>query len=62
MKFSQRSYFQPTPRNWRKLGDALLGVSAVITGTAIASGHDVLAYISLGFGIVGKFLTDFFAE
>jgi len=62
MKFSTRSYMQPTPRNLRHLGDALLGVSATITAAAIAGGNNVLAYISLGFGVIGKFLTNFFAE
>jgi len=62
MKFSQRSYGQPTPRNLRRLGDGLLAVSAVITSSAIAGGNDVLAYISLGLGVIGKFLTNFFAE
>ncbi|KKL24534.1 hypothetical protein LCGC14_2414330, partial [marine sediment metagenome] len=36
MKFSSRSYMQPTPKNLRKFGDGLLAVSAVITSTAIA--------------------------
>ena len=62
MKFSARSYTQPTPRNLRRLGDGLLAVSATITGAAIAGGNDILAYIALGFGVVGKFLTNFFAE
>jgi len=62
MKFSHRSYLQPTPRVLRKLGDGLLAISATITGAAIAGGNDVLAYIALGFGVVGKFLTNFFAE
>ncbi|HDY66563.1 MAG TPA: hypothetical protein ENH85_02100 [Candidatus Scalindua sp.] len=62
MKFSHRMYMQPTPRNLRRLGDGLLAVSAVITSASIASGNNVLAYISLGFGVMGKFLTNFFAE
>jgi len=53
---------QPTPRNLRKLGDALLGVTAAITAAAIAKDVEILAYISLGIGIIGKFLTNFFAE
>ena len=53
---------QPTPKNLRKFGDGLLAVSATITGAAIAGGNDILAYISLGCGIVGKFLTNFFSE
>ncbi len=62
MKFSHRSYMQPTPRNLRKLGDATLSVAAFIVATAIAKDLEVLGYISLGFGVMGKFLTNFFAE
>lgn len=62
MKFSNRSYMQPTPRNMRRLGDGLLGVMATITGAAIAGGVDWLSYTALGVGVIGKFLTDFFAE
>lgn len=62
MKFSSRSYMKPTPRNLRRLGDGLLAVSATITGAAIAGGNDILAYISLGIGVMGKFLTNFFTE
>jgi len=62
MKFSQRYYGQPTPKNLRRLGDGLLAISAVITSSAIAGGNNVLAYIALGLGVIGKFLTNFFAE
>jgi hypothetical protein len=46
----------------RNLGDGLLAVSTTITSASIASGNDVLAFIRLGVGVVGKFLTNFFAE
>lgn len=62
MKLSHRNYMKPTPKNLRRLGDGLLAVSSTITAAAIASGNNVLAYISLGFGVIGKFLTNFFAE
>lgn len=62
MKFSSRSYMKPTPKNLRRLGDGLLAVSATITSASIAGGNDVLAYVSLGIGVLGKFLTNFFAE
>jgi len=62
MKFSQRSYSKPTPRNLRRFGDGLLAASAVITSSAIAGGNDILAYVALGLGVIGKFLTNFFAE
>jgi len=55
-------YNKPTPKKWRILGDTLLSVSAFITAEAIS--HDVnwLGYTALGIGVVGKFLTNFFAE
>jgi len=62
MKLSHRNYMKATPKNMRRLGDGLLAVSSTITAAAIASGNNVLAYISLGFGVMGKFLTNFFAE
>jgi hypothetical protein len=62
MNFNKRNYMQPTPKNYRRLGDGLLAVSTTITSASIASGNDVLAFISLGVGVVGKFLTNFFAE
>jgi len=57
-----KGYYKSTPIFWRKLGDGLLAVSVTITSASIAAGNDVLAYISLGIGVIGKFLTNFFAE
>ena len=62
MKFSHRAYMQPTPRNLRRLGDGLLAAALVVTTTSIAVGNNTLAYISLGVSVLGKFLTNFFAE
>lgn len=63
MKKLGELYGSPTPKKWRKLGDALLAVSTTITGYAIAD--DMSKWISLtalGLGVVGKFLTNFFTE
>jgi len=62
MKFSQRNYMQPTPKNWRKFGDGLLSVAGGLTAFAIAKDIETMAYISLCIGLVGKFMTNFFAE
>ena len=56
------NYYEPTPKKWRKLGDSLLAVSTLITASAISQDNANLAYISLAFGIVGKFLTNFFSD
>jgi hypothetical protein len=56
------NYYNPTPKRWRKLGDALLGVSTTITGFAIYEEAKWVAISALAFGVVGKFLTNFFGE
>lgn len=56
-------YKKPTPAKWRKLGDALLGVSTMLTTYAIADDWSKWVSISaLLIGAVGKFLTNFFTE
>lgn len=57
------NYYKPTPTKWRKLGDALLGASTMITTYAVIDEWN--NYITLGaliLGVVGKFLTNFFSE
>ena len=58
----ENRYFKPTPKKWRKLGDALLAVSTTATTYAIASDHKWIAIACLIIGSVGKFLTNFFTE
>jgi len=58
----KRNYYNPTPKRWRKLGDALLGVSTTITGFAIYEEAKWVAIVALIAGVVGKFLTNFFGE
>jgi hypothetical protein len=58
----KQNYYKPTPIKWRKLGDALLGVSTTITGFAIYEEAKWAAITALVLGVVGKFLTNFFGE
>lgn len=57
-----KNYFKPTPKKWRKLGDALLGVSTTITTYAIVEDYKWIALTSVLLGAIGKFLTNFFGE
>ena len=67
------SYWKPTPKKWRKTGDALLAAASVLaigglwqfdnlkeifTPTEIK----VMIVTSIVLGVVGKFLTNFFKE
>lgn len=63
MKNLKELYASPTPKKWRKIGDALLAVSTTITTYAIADEWNKYATLSaLILGVVGKFLTNFFSE
>ena len=58
----KQNYWHPTPKKWRKLGDALLAVSTAITGFAMYENAKWVALTALITGVVGKFLTNFFTE
>ena len=61
-KLSKNNYYSPTPKKLRKLGDALLGVSTMITGFAVYEDFKAIALGALLLGVVGKFLTNFYSE
>lgn len=57
------NYSRPTPKKWRKLGDALLGMGTTLTAYSIADEWDKwISLTALLVTISGKFLTNFFAE
>lgn len=55
------NYWKPTPKRWRKLGDALLGVSTMGVSAILMDYKwaGILLYI---IGLVGKFLTNLFND
>jgi hypothetical protein len=57
-----KSFYNPTPKKWRRLGDALLGVSTTITSFSIYNDMKEIAIAALLLGVVGKFLSNFFTE
>lgn len=56
-----QAYMSPTPALAKKLGDSLLGVSTMVTASAIGADMDWLSYLSLFIGVVGKFMTNMFS-
>ena len=69
----RKTYWKPTPKKWRKIGDTFLAVSSVLaigglwqfdnlkeifTTTEIKG----MIVTSIVLGVVGKFLTNFFKE
>jgi hypothetical protein len=73
MKEMMKNYWKPTPKKWRRLGDALLASATVLAIGGVwqyDSLKDIftptelkaLIITSIGLGVAGKFLTNFFKE
>lgn len=61
-KISVKSYWAPTPKKMRKIGDALLGVFSITSVSSMIMDDKQLAVITLIIGVLGKILTNFFQE
>lgn len=66
-------YWKPTPKKWRKIGDSLLAVASVLAIGGLwqfdnlkdiftAGEIKIMIVTSIAFGVIGKFLTNFFKE
>lgn len=66
-------YWKPTPKRWRRLGDSLLAVASVLAIGGLwqfdnlreiftAGEIKIMIVTSIAFGVIGKFLTNFFKE
>jgi hypothetical protein len=69
----KKDYWSPTPTKWRKIGDALLAASTVISLGGMWQFEnlkelfttDEIRWLILSpmiLGVIGKFLTNFFTE
>lgn len=61
LKFGLYYYSKPTPKRMRRIGDALLLVSTLFTNEIMVD-KPAVASIAMITGVIGKFLTNFFAE
>ena len=61
-KFSIKSYWAPTPKKVRKIGDTLLGIFSIMSMSSMIYDVKELAVACLIIGVVGKILTNFFSE
>lgn len=59
---SLKSYFKPTPKRFRVLGDSLASASVMISSYAILNDMKSVAILVLASGWLGKFLTNFFTD
>ena len=67
------NYWKPTPKKWRKIGDALLAVASILSIGGLwqfdnlkdvftSNELKVMIVLSIVLGVIGKFLTNFFVE
>ncbi len=68
-----KNYWAPTPKKWKKIGDALLATSTVITVGGMLNFENLKEIFTLAqirwitiapmiLGVIGKFLTNFFKD
>lgn len=62
-----QSYWQPTPKKYRKIGDAILlistSLSAMMMGAPVEEGTRTWVIFGLNvLGVIGKVVTNFFKE
>jgi uncharacterized PurR-regulated membrane protein YhhQ (DUF165 family) len=68
-----KNYYSPTPKKWRKIGDAILAVGTAVTAGGLvafdqlqeiytAKELKIIIGIAFALGVIGKFLTNFFKE
>ena len=60
-KPSIKNFGKPRPTVLKAIGDTCIYAGGAITGISIANKSDVIAYISLGFMILGNLFTNLYA-
>lgn len=62
LRFGLDSLKLPTPKQWRRLGNALLTVTSSASVGGYLDGHTKLATGLFLVGLVSRFLVEFFSE
>lgn len=57
-----KNYWAPTPKKWRKIGDAILAAATFVSSYAVAEENKTLALCAIIAGAVGKFITNIFTD
>lgn len=56
------NYYKPTPKKWRKIGDALLTIGTTVTGFSAFTMPPPVTAVAAFITLVGKLITNFVAE
>ena len=62
-----KNYYKPTPRKWRKIGDAILLTTATLSTLMMTAPFNdrtisITVWLLSVVGVVGKVLTNFFKD
>jgi hypothetical protein len=56
------AYYKPTPKKWRKWGDAILGLGTALTIVGGIVKNPIIVIVAAGLGWLGKTITNFATE
>ena len=62
MKFGWKNYWDPTPKNIRKIADSLLASATVISTFAFYTDYKTLAMTVMIVSALAKFVSNFFTD
>lgn len=62
ISFGWKHYFEPTPKRLRVFGDSLAAAGTFGAGIVVLNGHPVAGTIIMAIAVVGKFISNFFAD
>jgi len=55
-------YYKPTPKKWRKIGDAIQDLGIIIGSLTAVTASPLIGIIAIGIGRLGKIITNFASE
>ena len=58
----KENYYKPTPKKWRKLGDAIQDVGIIVGSFTAVTTSPLIGIIAIGIGRLGKIITNFASE
>lgn len=56
------NYYSPTPKKWRKIGDAFFSVFTFVSACGVYMENDIVVIAAFSCGIVGKFITNLYSD
>jgi hypothetical protein len=62
MRFGLKSYFKPTPKRLRVLGDSMAAAGTLGASIAVLNGHPVAGTVVMVVAVLGKFISNFFTN